>query len=343
MKHNSRILLKCLCLLISIFFILAGCSNNDKPASSENKGDTGKVTELKLITFLPQDHRNVKDIVPLFIKKIEEGTKGAVKVKWVGGPESIPAEDQFDAVKNGMVDISFIANAYYTNLMPVSDSLMLSPYSVAEERENGYFDFLSKQFDQQGIVYLGRWLMNSPFYIWTNKDVHSLKDLKGAKFRSNPVYHELFNRLGAAPINVDTADVYMALERKMVDGFGYPLLGPRDSGWTEVTKNFIDEPFLEQNCTILMNPDFLASLSPELQQQIKDISKEFEVAAAKYWKQQNVDEKKALKEAGVKAIKLSDKEAKELQKIVKEIKWEELQKKVDPSLYDEVMKLLYKE
>lgn len=332
-------------VLMSTLLILAGCGSNQQVAettNAEGKPEVKEAKELKLVSFLAQDHRFTKDMIPLYMKKIEEGTEGAVKITWIGGPESIPAKDQFDAVKDGMVDLVFNASSFYVHLMPESDSLLLSPYSAAEERENGYFDFMSKRFEQQGVTYLGRWLMNSPFYFWTNREIQSIDELKGSKFRSNPVYHEIFKQLGISPINVDPGDVYTSLERRMVDGFGFPVLGPRDSGWTEVTKYIIDEPFLEQNCTILMNPSVLASLSPDIQKKIMELTKEFEIEAAEHWKQQNAEEMDALKQSGVQAITLSAEEKENFQNLVKETKWRELEGKIEANLYQEIRAILYK-
>ena len=321
---------------ISCMLILAGCGNGSSPASqpaSSGEASAGAV-ELKLVSFLALDHPFPKDMVPLWKEKVEKALNGAVKIRVVGGPESLPVGDQFDAVRNGVVDIGFNVSSYYGHLMPEAHSLNMSPFTPAEERENGYFDYMADRFEKNNLVYLGRWLSESPYYFWTNKKISSLSELQGTKFRSNSTYHEVMLALNMVPMEVNPGDVYTSLERKMVDGFGFPLLGPRLNGWTEVTKYLIDEPFFNQNATIIMNVKAFQSLSPENQQKLRDVTKEFEQEMVAYFKKENEAEKKALQEKGVELIKLSPDESRSFQDIVKKEKWAVIEKAVPDQIAD---------
>jgi TRAP-type C4-dicarboxylate transport system substrate-binding protein len=330
-------------LIFCVFFIaVVGCSSKEEPTSVSNAGDKTEVKVFKVVSFLPVDHTLTKDIVPMWMEKVEKETGGAIKIEWAGGPESIPSKDQFDAVRNGIADIGFNVSSYYGHLMPESLSMHLSPYTPAEERQNGYFDYLTKRFDHNDIVYLGRWLSPSPFHFWSNKEIKSLEDLKGAKFRSNPTYHDIMIELGITPIDINPTDVYTSLERGMVDGFGFPLLGPHENGWTEVTKYFIDAPFLNQNATILMNPEAFESLSSDHQQKLLELTAQFETEMIEYFNKLNEKERETIKNAGVQIISLNSEESKKFEGLVKKVKWESLQKST-PDQFDELKKLLYKE
>ena len=123
-------------LLVGILLIaLAGCGNNEDAAAM---GDTQeKPVKLSIISFLPENHQFTRDIIPMWVEQIEAGTDGAVQLEWIGGPESIPASEQFDAVSSGVVDIGFNTSSYYGHLMPETLSLHMSPFTPEEERENG--------------------------------------------------------------------------------------------------------------------------------------------------------------------------------------------------------------
>lgn len=332
---RPRFFLSFLCCLL----LLAGCGSNSASGPASSPGASSGPVELKLVSFLALDHPFPKDMIPLWKEKVEKELNGAVTIRVVGGPESLPVGDQFDAVRNGVVDIGFNVSSYYGHLMPESHSLNLSPFTPAEERENGYFDYMSDRFKQNNLVYLGRWLSESPYYFWTNKKIQALDELKSSKFRSNSTYHEVMLALDMVPMEVNPGDVYTSLERKMVDGFGFPLLGPRLNGWTEVTKYLIDEPFLNQNATILMNVKSFESLSPENQQKLLALTKDFETEMVEYFKKENEKEKQTLQEKGVELIKLSSEDSKKFQEIVKREKWGVLEKAV-PDQVDELKKLL---
>ncbi|RXT08039.1 TRAP transporter substrate-binding protein DctP [Ammoniphilus sp. CFH 90114] len=346
MRKEKRYSLLCM-MLAALVLAVVGCGGQGTTGTStQAQGDAApsspKPVELKAVSFLAVDHPFTKDVVPLWMKTVEEETQGAVKIDWIGGPESVPVKEQFDAVRNGMVDIGFNVSSYYGHLMPESHSLHLSPYTPWEEREKGYFDYMSKQFEGQGLVYLGRWLGPSPFYFWSNKEVKSLDELKGLKFRSNPTYHDIMTAVGMVPVEIVPGEVYTSLERKMVDGFGFPLLGPHQSGWTEVTKYVIEEPFLNQNATILMNSDAFNSLSPDIQEKMLELTAAFEKEMVEHFNQENEKEWNAIQQAGVTRIKLPDAESEKFRKLVRDVKWESLQKTA-PEQYDDLKKLLYQE
>ncbi|MFD1708759.1 TRAP transporter substrate-binding protein DctP [Siminovitchia sediminis] len=325
-------------ILLLLAVILSGCGTEDTSSGSDTSNDT---TKLKVVSFLPMDHQFTKDIVPMWLEKVAEETNGAIELEWIGGPESIPTEEQFDAVTNGLVDIGFNVSSYYGHIMPESHSLHLSPFQPWEERENGYYDYMNGLYDQYNMVYLGRWLGPNPFYFWTNKEIGSLSDLEGLKIRSNPTYHDILTAIKANPVEVVPGDVYTSLERNMVDGFGFPLLGPNDSGWTEVTKFIIDEPFLNQNGTILINKDVYSSLSTDLQETLVNLTAEFEKEMVDYFNKVNEEEWKAIEEAGLQKIELSEEDSEKFQNIVKEVKWEAM-KETAPDHYEELRNLLDK-
>ena len=186
----------------------------------------------------------------------------------------------------------------------------------------GYFDYLNARYEEQNQVYLGRFLGPNPFYFWSNEKVESLNDYKGLRFRSNPTYHEILQALDVSPVEVVPGEVYTSLERKMVDGFGFPLLGPHESGWTEVTKYIVDEPFLNQNGTILINKDSFGSLPSDIQEKMLEITAKFEHDMIAHFNAENEETWKAIEAAGVERIKLNEEDSKKFQEVVNQVYWD---------------------
>lgn len=79
-----------------------------------------------------------------FRKKIEEQSNGRIKVQYAGGPESIPAFNQGDAVRTGVVDFSVLSTAYYQNQVPEAVVTNYSELSVEDEWKNGSMAFLNE-------------------------------------------------------------------------------------------------------------------------------------------------------------------------------------------------------
>jgi len=315
-------------LLLGLIFVLVGCGQDQSVEGSGSRNDAennGNVT-LTVASFIPENSEVVKDIIPMWIEKIESETY--INIEFIGGPESIPADEQFNSMQNGVHDISFIASSFYGHIMPEASSLYMSPYTPEEERNNGYFDYINDRFNNHGIEYLGRFIGNAPFYFWSNNKIETLDDLNGLKFRSNATYHEILDVLGVTPVDIVPGEVYTSLERNMVDGFGFLLIGPYEDGWTEVTKYLIDEPFLNQNATILISKDAFSSLDEGTQQLLKELTAEFEQEMLSYFEDKSEEALSNILEQGVEIINLLEEDSIRFQEIVDEVYWEKLENDV---------------
>src|SRR5260370_23639786 len=86
------------------------------------------------------------------------------------------------------------------------------------------------------MQYLGRVIDYTPFHLYLTKKIDK-PDLTGLKIRITPVYRDFFQALGATVVQTAPGEVYTALERGVVDGYGWPITGILDLGWNEKTKH----------------------------------------------------------------------------------------------------------
>ncbi|AXF56956.1 TRAP transporter substrate-binding protein DctP [Salicibibacter kimchii] len=336
-RNNLKLILLKIISALAIF--VAGCGSDEVTTEEENDSSVDEPVTLTIVSFVHDNHPLTRDVIPMWMEQIEEGTDGAVQLEWTGGPESIPTGEQFDAVSSGVADITFNTSSFYGHLMPESLSMLMSPYSPAEERENGYFDYLNSRHEEQNQVYLGRFLGPNPFYFWSNEQMKSLDDFENLNFRSNPTYHEILEELNTTVTDIEPGEVYTALDRNMVDGFGFTLMGPHEDGWTEVTRYIIDEPFLNQNGTILINKDTFESLPSDLQETMKDITAEFEKDMIDYFHAENETTWETIEAEGIERIELTDEDSERFQEIVHDVYWEMLERDA-PDEIDNLRELL---
>ena len=76
---------------------------------------------------------------------------------------------------------------------------------------------------------------------------------KGLTIRVTPVYRAFFTDLGANLVNTPPGEVYTALERGVVQGYGWPAVGIFDLGWQERTKFRVDPGFYTVEVSLLVN------------------------------------------------------------------------------------------
>ena len=209
-------------------------------------------TTLRLVSAFAENGIYVQRLQP-WIQKFNAEGKGVLQINFIGGPKAIPPFEAGNAVKTGVVDMALSTGAFYTNVMPEADFLKLTQVPVAEQRKNGAFDAINKVWNEKGnMQYLARMVENQPFHIYTNKKVDK-PDLTGLKIRITPVYRDFFQALNANVITTPPGEVYTALERGVVDGYGWPIGGIFDLNWHEKTKFRIDPGFYDAEVSLIMN------------------------------------------------------------------------------------------
>lgn len=264
-------------------------------------GAAAQEATLRLVSAFAENGIYVQRLQP-WIQKFNAEGKGVLQINFIGGPKAMPPFEVGNAVKTGVVDMALNTGAFYTNVMPEADFLKLTQVPVAEQRRNGAFDAINKVWNEKGnMQYLARMVENQPFHIYTNKKVEK-PDLAGLKIRITPVYRDFFQSLNANVITTPPGEVYTALERGVVDGYGWPIGGIFDLNWHEKTKFRIDPGFYDAEVSLIMNLPAYRKLTPAqrdyLQKQLLALE-----AQNTFWAQYTADEVARQQKAGIETIK----------------------------------------
>ncbi|KQT08082.1 TRAP transporter substrate-binding protein DctP [Ramlibacter sp. Leaf400] len=271
-------------------------------------GAAAQETSLRLVSAFAENGIYVQRLLP-WVQKFNAEGKGVLQINFIGGPKAIPTFEVGNAVKTGVVDMALATGAFYTNVMPEADFLKLTQVPVAEQRKNGAFDAINKVWNEKGnMQYLARMVENQPFHIYTNKKVDK-PDLSGQKIRITPVYREFFQSLNANVVTTAPGEVYTALERGVVDGYGWPIGGIFDLNWQEKTKFRIDPGFYDAEVSLIMNlPAFKKLTQPQrdyLQKQLLALESQ-----NSFWARYTTEEMARQQKAGIETIKFDPATAK---------------------------------
>jgi TRAP-type C4-dicarboxylate transport system substrate-binding protein len=265
-----------------------------------------------------------------FIEKVNADGKGVVRINYIGGPRAMPPFEVGNAVRTKVVDIANVTGAFYTNLMPEADALKLITKPMAEQRKNGTFEYLNQLHGQKlNAHYLARQFRNVPFHIYLNKKPDKL-DLTGLKIRVTPVYKDIVEALGGTAITTAPGEVYTALERGVVDGYGWPVSGIFDLGWDKVTKFRLEPAFYGAEVNVLVNLDTWKALNDAQRKVLSD---------AGAWLEQIDEENLAINKAeverqtkaGIQPIDFGADENKKFLEKANEVAWQSVLKRVPES------------
>lgn len=262
---------------------------------------------LKVVSAFPETTIYVKRLES-WIERVNQEGKGTLRLQFIGGPKAIPTFEVGNALRTGVVDVAMSTGAYYTNVFPESDALKLTRAPIAAQRKNGAYDYINRVWNQKGNMhYLARIVEHQPFHLYLNKRIDK-SDLTGLKIRVTPVYREFFTALGATVVQTAPGEVYTALERGVVDGYGWPIGGIFDLRWHERTKFRVDPGFYDAEVSVIVNLDTWKKLSDAQRDFLTRQALAFE-GQNDHWKSYAQEEMKRQAQAGIQVIRFDGAEA----------------------------------
>lgn len=209
--------------------------------------------KLKAASFLPTRIIYAKYFGD-WVKSVNKVCTGKVKISIIG-PAAIKSLEQWNAVKTGVVDMHYGPPNYYKGAMPEGSVTDLASNETEVRRKNGAWAMLNEQHKKKlNSVYLTQIIDGLRFFLYTIKPAKDMK-FNGFRLRSVPIYDTFFKSLGANPVRMGARAVYTALERKVVDGMGWPLWGVNGFGWHKFLKYRYEPGFLTAGVNILVNQD----------------------------------------------------------------------------------------
>src|SRR5258706_7285698 len=277
---------------------------------------------LRVVSAFAENTTYVK-ILEGMIKALNASGKGTLQLNFIGGPKAMRPFEVGNAVRTGVVDIGMSTGAFYTNIMPEADALKLTQMSGPELRKNGAVDLINRIWNEKAnMQYLGRVIDFTPFHLYLTKKIDK-PDLTGLKIRVTPVYRDFFQALGATVVQTAPGEVYTALERGVVDGYGWPINGIFDFNWHEKTKFRVDPGFYNAEVSLIMNLDKWKSLS----QRQKDLLMKHVVALENgndVWKKINDDDTRRQAQVGIQTITFDAATAKQFHDRAYDVAWTNL-------------------
>lgn len=215
-----------------------------------------------------------------WIKRVEEATKGKVKITTYPAQALGKMTESFDITAKGIADLAWNVSAVNPGRFTMIESVMLPGLGIPSGRAGSeilwkIYQTFTKEIDAQfpgvKIMYLS---VHTPAPIYTaKKKVTKLDDVKGLKIRTlgGPPTTFLKNA-GASPVVMGIPDVYMGLQNGVIDGCTIDWVGYGDYKLAEVTKYAFEANFYCSSFYVVMNADTWKKLAPDVQQGIMIVS-----------------------------------------------------------------------
>lgn len=164
----------------------------------------------------------VNGLIP-WLQKVEEDSHGTLKMELYANNTLTKDNQAWMAVRNGIADMAWLPMGRYPGMNPLLEviglgGLVYEDAMGATERVWNILDTVPaamKPFAANRLIAL---YSTDTAFLLTKKPVRSLEDLKGMKIRCTSVYVNSLKALGAVPVVLGMPDVYMSLQKGVIDG-----------------------------------------------------------------------------------------------------------------------------
>lgn len=222
----------------------------------------------------------------------------------------------------GSVDMTLTSPSYANGILSVSGSANYSNKQYDEIKATGYLDYMAKLHAAKGLVYVGELPVSQlRFHIFLRKPITKMADLKGMRIRVFPAIAPAVKALGASPLVLAMGEIYIAMERGIIDGFaqGVSGIGKRYAG---IVKGYISPGFYRATFHLLANPKSWNKVPPAVRAKVIDFVRNTDPATFEAgWTRPLDTSYKQLAEFNIKEIRFSPEEEAKYKRLVLDAAW----------------------
>ena len=282
-------------------------------------------TKLRIGDSFPNEHFIVQKLTRPWIERIKELAGDELKLEYYPAEQIGKAKDLLSLTATGVIDIGYVAPAFVGDKMPLSvvaelpldfkSSCEATPPFQRMAAEGGILD--QQEFAPNNVRLLWAVVL-PPYQLMTTSKVkfENLKSVEGLRLRTTGGAKELaVRKIGAAPVQIPSPEVYEALMRGTADGAIFPFTSVFSYGIEKVaTASTVGENFGSFVVTYVINERKWRSLSPELKKAISQASQEIQNIACKVSDDEDNDNMRRLEEMGWRMVRFSAEDHQELRR-----------------------------
>ncbi|MCW2247579.1 TRAP-type mannitol/chloroaromatic compound transport system substrate-binding protein [Azospirillum fermentarium] len=178
-------------------------------------------------------------------KYVSEMTDGKFQIRVFAGNEIVPALQVLDAVQNNTIQCGHSVSYYYVGKDPTFGFDASMPFGLNARQQmawmghGGGLELMREFFAGYNIVQFPAGNTGTQMGGWFRKEIKSVEDLNGLKFRIGGYAGTVMAKLGTVPQQIAGGDIYPSLEKGTIDAAEW--VGPYDDeklGFYKVAKYY---------------------------------------------------------------------------------------------------------
>ena len=167
-----------------------------------------------------------------FCKYVSEATDGKFQIQPFAAGEIVGTFQAFDAVSNGTVEMIQGPGYYYYGKDPTFAVFADIPFGLNTRQKNSWLyhgggqELVNEFLAKYNVHTIPGGNTGTQMGGWFRKEIKTVQDLQGLKFRIAGIAGQVLQKLGVVPQQIPGGDIYPALERCTIDATEW--VGPYD-------------------------------------------------------------------------------------------------------------------
>lgn len=301
--------------------------------------------EIKTSVLAPEGSTWVK-VLEQMSQELQQKSNGRLALKLYPGGVSGDEKDVIRKMRIGQVHAAAFTGVGLGQIVPsirvLELPMLFRNYKEVDFVKTKLAPQFEKDFAAKGFINLG-WAENGFVYIFSNKAIANLADMKGVKmwaWEGDPLVETMYKTLGITPIPLSLPDVLTSLQTNLIDGVYGPPLGIIALQWFTKVKNMTNLPLANSTGALLVSSKVYGKLPADLQKILKATAKKYSAMLVQKIRTENKQAIDQIKKAGIQIIEVDPKAKAEIVKVSESVYPKLAGKLYSPALLQQVETLL---
>ncbi len=232
----------------------------------------GANVRWRMASSFPKSLDTIFGAADVIAKQVNEMSGGKFTITTHAAGELMPALGIVDGVQNGTVECGHTAPYYYFGKDETFGLGCAVPFSLNSRQmtawmyEGNGLKLMREFYKDYNIINFPAGNTGAQMGGWYRKEIKSVADIKGLKFRVGGFGGKVIARMGGVPTSIPGGEVYQALEKGTIDAAEW--VGPYDDqklGFNKVAPYYYYPGWWEggPQLDLYVNDKAYAALSPE--------------------------------------------------------------------------------
>ena len=263
--------------------------------------------KIKFATLAPEGSTWLK-VMEEYNQEVQRLTHGEVKFKIYPGGIQGDEKDVLRKIRFGQLHSAGFTGVGLGEILPevrILDSpLLFLNYDEVDYITDLLYDEFSRKFEEVGYILIG-WTEVGFVYVYANKPIRSLPDLKGTKmwmWEGDPIAEATFQALGVTPIPLSITDVLTSLQTNLIEAVYTSPLACVSLQWYTRVKYMMDVPLADAAGAVLISKKKFNKLPPEYRQILREKGRFYMKKLVELSRKDNKESIRLMKNNGIQLV-----------------------------------------